>query len=1109
MKNPIRCRCPGFALVITLSLMVLLTILAVGIMSLASVSLRHASIGNHEQIAHANARIAMIIALGELQKHLGPDARATARAETLARDTRMGTSVSPNTPQSWWVGVSHSDGKTKLQPSDKDVVWLLSGLNGGLIDGTLADPVTLIGAGSLDLPAFTGGLEIKAGRVSVRNGAGKTTGAYAWFVDDNGMRAQLRASHPNITNNHPTHPSGGVLAASYNPAILREMETFSATPQQIQRIGSLGDLCFLGLTKATTERKFFSYTTRSLGVLSDTRNGGLKKDLTIAFENPAVFASVFPTGNTPEYLLISREKLDASAELKSNGYIHWAILRDYYNLKKHIKTIGSSPTLQIQTFSKNPYLFDTSRVNKAPHQLFDGSARPYGQPHVFAGGAYINNPISPVLAHLQQNCWLEYIPSSGTVKPKLITNAQLWSSHYNPYNIALNVFNDPGTGARLMNFPMIAVTVDGYLKRVNTIHAKLEVHAPGQAVIPPGKSQLLGFARNTTLGNDTDDRLYSNAVQNLVAESVKVTHTLKSDLPPSVSFTTEFFSPRPTFLIGCDHKRGNDEVSQVMFTPFAWDKINAGGGSIDATKVESSSPQPGLGGAPADRPGKIIRKTVPRGELNRNSMASFAFSLRTIREAESPLRPLIDSNIRAQWNNPRWDSPLGLKVIATHSMDFEGVAQEKNIQTDLSCAPRGYTYLGSGRTAADPNRVILFDVPRRDLVSLGQLQHAAAGRFSYEPSYIIGNSYANPRIPLTDWKAGITDTFSADNQAGFNIPGSFNLYDASYITNEVLWDSYTFTTLPQENDNFGGGDVPADYPALLAQTIPLPNPRHIPYIPAGSGFNAATLRAPGNATTGSFFHNAGHLLVDGSFNVNSTSIDAWEAFLSGTSGLPFGKINADGALAGFESTSKIRFPRVASSFGEGMSTSSYDENFWTGFRELEQEEVREIATEIVKEIKKRGPFLTMADFVNRRLEYGDTGKSGTLQAALDATVNKTPDPDFTLKAATGRKFSNLPDGATQGTGFPGQLLQGDVLQALAPYMTVRSDTFTIRAYGESRDGTNIRAKAWCEAVVQRYPDPLTPDTAAKPPLEELAQPSNPFGRQFHIISFRWMHPDEV
>lgn len=72
------CRSQGFALVVTLSLMILLTIIAVDSISLSAISLRSSANGEAQARATANARMAVIMAIGELQKEAGDDRRITA-----------------------------------------------------------------------------------------------------------------------------------------------------------------------------------------------------------------------------------------------------------------------------------------------------------------------------------------------------------------------------------------------------------------------------------------------------------------------------------------------------------------------------------------------------------------------------------------------------------------------------------------------------------------------------------------------------------------------------------------------------------------------------------------------------------------------------------------------------------------------------------------------------------------------------------------------------------------------------------------------------------------------------------------------------------------------
>jgi len=58
--------------------MILLTVLAVGLLSLSTISLRSVSRQAATDIARANARMALMLALGELQKSTGDDRRITA-----------------------------------------------------------------------------------------------------------------------------------------------------------------------------------------------------------------------------------------------------------------------------------------------------------------------------------------------------------------------------------------------------------------------------------------------------------------------------------------------------------------------------------------------------------------------------------------------------------------------------------------------------------------------------------------------------------------------------------------------------------------------------------------------------------------------------------------------------------------------------------------------------------------------------------------------------------------------------------------------------------------------------------------------------------------------
>ncbi len=71
----------------------------------------------------------------------------------------------------------------------------------------------------------------------------------------------------------------------------------------------------------------------------------------------------------------------------------------------------------------------------------------------------------------------------------------------------------------------------------------------------------------------------------------------------------------------------------------------------------------------------------------------------------------------------------------------------------------------------------------------------------------------------------------------------------------------------------------------------------------------------------------------------------------------------------------------------------------------------------------------------------------------------------------------------------------DFAAVMRPWLTTRSDTFRVRAFGNARnavDENKVEAVAWCEAIVQRTGAPLPG-----------------FGRRFEVRYFRWLGPDDL
>jgi hypothetical protein len=170
----------------------------------------------------------------------------------------------------------------------------------------------------------------------------------------------------------------------------------------------------------------------------------------------------------------------------------------------------------------------------------------------------------------------------------------------------------------------------------------------------------------------------------------------------------------------------------------------------------------------------------------------------------------------------------------------------------------------------------------------------------------------------------------------------------------------------------------------------------------------------------------------------------------------------------------------------------------------------------VKEVRKRGPFLSLADFVNRRVGTDrQLARAGAIQNALDSAdvpINAAYNSGRSVSTSTANRFSfKEAEEGPLAYGSAGVVKQADILTPIAPVLSARSDSFIIRAYGEAVDATGkVTARAWCEAVVERDRNFIDPEDPAETAILNLKREANRlFGRSYQLVSFRWLNSAEV
>ena len=517
----------------------------------------------------------------------------------------------------------------------------------------------------------------------------------------------------------------------------------------------------------------------------------------------------------------------------------------------------------------------------------------------------------------------------------------------------------------------------------------------------------------------------------------------------------------------------------------------------------------------------------------KNFFAITDMRLRSAKEFNGLPMPLVAMNPRAQNADPR-NLDNGANTSPAWTAQMRSISGDPSLM-EFQMWPGQSRNLSAWGESFEPatatTPAVLFQVPTRPLLSIAQLSHADISQIDIDPGYAIGNSYALP------WLDGLDKIISWPTTTN-----ALERVDIAYAANLGLWDRCFFSgfnagtarefrtgTNPATGKTYDGSTQP--YSTLAAAVDAL----FLGATDVLANRRMRWARYPKKLTTDTALkaafvdptQTAKQIIHEGTFNVNSTSVAAWKAQLA--SGFQ--------ALAnGTSATPNYPFSRMQPPAGE--SVESGNTNRWAAFRSLAESDstMTKLAEAIVVEVRSRGPFMSLADFVNRRLTTDRNGRKGALQSAVDAVTTPAINANLSTTTIGSSSLARIPQAAALSPtgvpaetpiplGRPDQLLQADILAALGPGLSARSDTFVIRAYGDDGEMTNA-GRAWCEVTVQRLPEWVVPST------EELNEPNASYrttaasgrgatvdtlqrntrlsiinrqlGRRFVIVSFRWI-----
>lgn len=1042
----------GFALVIALSLMAFVLLLMLSMTLLVQVETRGSSIGKAQLQARESVHLALMMAIGDLQKHAGPDQRVTARAEIT------GGALAASNPH--WTGVW--DTTNQNAPPRWMVSWR------DQTNSPTNRTLEILGSGSLDsnAPNYQN-QRVRAPSISVTNSTGQTTDEIAWWISDEGVKTSLGSLPLNIRASDPNFAERSDLSLMLGTSqgietLFTDYDRFTSIEATLlDQITSPSQLLSRDAFSDETSRSFNNedpfhiLTLGSFGVLASVLpndNGGLMSDLSLY---PNLLGNGFV-----EYLEVAEANSETLNSSDENSVAHYRL---YQNIK--------------------------GQDNIGP--LNDGD---------------IATPVTPILSNFMLGFTIRCHSPVGS-NPNFYLRMRFVSEFWNPFTHSIKMTDQVGNPINLeLEITGLPTVVTMGIPDSDDEDSAIEQSAPldlQDFLGDPTKTDtplvirlnydhtkewLPGQSMNWT-GVDADENATTSPYDSLSTEtSEKDWDASRNTLGGERGIDTGL----PRFTGNLRHESaGNNLIRVKVF------EVN------EAAGIRRLITQ--YGDMNYER---VSNRSTGYSNTHRGATFGYHYVLRGPHfSSDDP------EYFRGRWlhdYDPRNPSPIfypdwqldfdqeseigSAFVPVTNGIQGTTTPDPANItETPAAGATRGSINTNVFKRLTDRSRTNrlypamaendpenkynllwqdapLFELPRARVLSLASLQHLY---FHNERPFQVGNSWGS------DGNTNTLAWFDRYYFSGFSRNDSPRDYNTNLSLPNPTLVPYKLNDIPSELEMWQATDA-TDEPASRT---------------AAAKFLVAN-RFNLNSTSISAWSS-----VLGSLRINGWSHLDYPEDTSNLSAINVSNETRENMFARYshslsETYDATETPQFegSGSFQEKVAPSAF---YRHGARHFTNTEITSFAEEIVRLIKLKGqPFFSIEEFLSADPVQG----SSVMEQAIANTFadNGIQKWDHLWEVEGTEKN---PSREIEVDHFsPGFLTQADVMTAIGPMLAPRSDTFKIRAKAVSYNVLGeVSSTATIEAILQRTPEAQS----------STSTNTNSANRAFKLLRVRWLNEDEI